>query len=160
EILCNPSNFYFPTDLHDFFKSQHNVKRHNLQYGGQKMQAGQRIKVFLLAGIKTSPSAFHVLQQRLQQRIEDKGYTADIEMLFPYGEMERNVVLQVMEVRADLSRYVYRGGIGSRKVWNRVERHGKEQKLLLIGHSGGGVAAYQIARRLYKDKLPVDSKVI
>jgi len=125
------------------------------------MQASQSsLKVFLLAGVKTSPSAFHALQQRLQQKLQEKGVTPDIELLFPYGEMERNLLLQLMEVRADLSSYAYNAGIGGRKVWNRIEPHASVQKLLMIGHSGGGVAAYQIARKIYEEKLPIDIKVI
>jgi len=124
------------------------------------MQASQSLKVFLLAGVKTSPSAFHTLQQRLQQKLHEKGITPDIEMLFPYGEMERNLLLQLIEVRADLSAYAYNAGIGGRKVWKRIEPHAQANKLLMIGHSGGGVAAYQIARKIYEDRLPINTKVI
>lgn len=124
------------------------------------MQAGQSLKVFLLAGVKTSPSAFHTLEQRLQQKLGERGFKASIEMLFPYGQMERNLLLQVFEVRADLSFYAYRGGIGGRKVWSKIQDHEDEQKLLMIGHSGGGVAAYQIARKIYEDKFPLNTKVI
>lgn len=124
------------------------------------MQASQSLKVFLLAGVKTSPSAFHTLQQRLQHKLQEKGITPDIEMLFPYGEMERNLLLQLMEVRADLSTYAYNAGIGGRKVWKRIEPYTDSRKLLLIGHSGGGVAAYQIARKIYEDRLPIETKVI
>lgn len=124
------------------------------------MRAGQSLKVFLLAGVKTSPSAFHALEQRLQHKFAEKGFESDIEILFPYGEMERNLLLQIAEVRADLSSYVFRGGIGGRKVWSKIKENESRPKLLMIGHSGGGVAAYQIARKLYEDKTPINTKVI
>lgn len=124
------------------------------------MQASQSLKVFLLAGVKTSPSAFHALEQRLQQKLIEKGIAPDIEMLFPYGEMDRNLLLQLFEVRADLSHYTFDAGIGGRKVWNRIKDYYHEQKLLMIGHSGGGVAAYQIARKIYQDNYPINTKVI
>lgn len=124
------------------------------------MQASQSLKIFLLAGVKTSPSAFHALEHALVNNLQQKGITPDIELLFPYGDAERSLMRQLYEVRADLSRKAKLAGYGGRKVWERINSSCEVPKLLLIGHSGGGVAAYQIARKLHEDQLPIDSKVV
>lgn len=124
------------------------------------MQASQSLKIFLLAGVKTTPSAFHALEQALVHHLHQKGITPDIELLFPYGEAERSLMRQLYEVRADLSRRAKLAGYGGRKVWERISSYGTVPKLLFIGHSGGGVAAYQIARKLHEDQLPINAKVV
>lgn len=124
------------------------------------MQASQSLKVFLLAGVKTRSSAFHALEQALLQNLQQQGITSDIELLFPYGDAERSLMRQLYEVRSDLSVRAKLAGYGGRKVWERISYHSELPKLLLVGHSGGGVAAYQIARKLYEDQLPINLKVV
>lgn len=124
------------------------------------MQADQTLKIFLLAGVKTKPSAFYALEQALLHNLHQKGITSDIELLFPYGDAERSLMRQLYEVRADLSRHAKLAGYGGRSVWERISSHREVPKLLFIGHSGGGVAAYQIARKLHEDQLPINAKVV
>lgn len=124
------------------------------------MQASQSLKIFLLAGVKTTPSAFYSLEEALKLFIKQKGITPDIELLFPYGEAERSLMRQLFEVRSDLSNRAKLAGFGGRKVWHRIDKHRAIPRLLLIGHSGGGVAAYQIARKLFEDSQPIETKVI
>lgn len=125
-----------------------------------QMQASQSLKIFLLAGVKTFPTAFNALEDALVQYMYNKNITPDIECLFPYGDAERSLMRQLYEVRADLSRRAKLAGYGGRKVWDKINEHIQLPQLLLIGHSGGGVAAYQIAKKLFEDQINITTRVV
>ena len=107
------------------------------------------LKIFLLAGVQTKPSAFQALSEQLKERLALRGFMPEIEILFPYGDAERKLWKQVLEVGIDLRYKGFYKGIGGKKVWHLVEPHIHSSKLLFIGHSGGGIAAYQIAKHIY-----------
>lgn len=124
------------------------------------MSGNTALKIFILAGVKTRSSAFHAFEERLYERLERKGLQAQIELLFPYGDADRALLRQLYEVRTDLSAALKNAGFSGRSVWEKIEPFVNDPKLLFIGHSGGGVAAYQLARKLMEENKVLDSKVI
>jgi len=124
------------------------------------MSVDAALKIFILAGVKTRSSAFHAFEERLYQAMESRGIQAQIELLFPYGDADRALLRQLIEVRTDLSSIIKNAGFSGRSVWSKIEPFMNNSKLLFIGHSGGGVAAYQLARRLMERNKNMDSKII
>lgn len=109
------------------------------------------LHIYLLAGVQTRDSAFTTLTNRLLQSLKAKGIKADIEILYPYGDYSRKLWKQVLDLCIDINFINKYSGIGGKRVMQQLEgalQKGKT-KFLLIGHSGGGVAAYRIARFLY-----------
>lgn len=109
------------------------------------------LHIYLLAGVQTKDSAFITLNNKLNQLLEAKGMTATIEMLYPYGDYRRKLWKQLFDICIDFNVVGNGAGIGGKRLSNKlveaVQRGG--DKFLFIGHSGGGVAAYQLARYLH-----------
>lgn len=120
------------------------------------------LHVFLLAGVKTTTCAFNVCKEKLETQLRSEGVEPIVQVLFPYGDNTRNVVRQVLEVRSDLSNRMKAGRVGGRKVWEQLKESVKDEegRFLLIGHSGGGAAAYQAARLLEENGLIGDFRVV
>lgn len=109
------------------------------------------LHIYLLAGVQTRDSAFNTLTERLSHFLELKGKQAEIELLYPYGDYKRELWKQVLDLCIDINFINKSSGIGGKRVKQQLESslvNGKT-KFLLIGHSGGGVAAYRIARFLH-----------
>ncbi len=115
------------------------------------MPKSSSLNVYLLAGVKTMPSAFQACQDRLNKQLREAGIEPRIRVLFPYGDATRSLVRQVLEVRSDLSGRMKAGCIGGRYVWQQIKDTFGNERLLLIGHSGGGAAAYQAAKLLEEE---------
>lgn len=110
------------------------------------------VNVYLLAGVKTASSCFTVCKRMLENELRENGLQAAVHVLFPYGDYNRNLMKQVLEVRSDLTAGKNSGRIGGRQAAREIKQtHGGSEKLLLIGHSGGGAAAYQAARLLEEE---------
>lgn len=120
------------------------------------------LHVYLLAGVKTTTCAFNACKEKLESQLRSEGVDPVIEVLFPYGDASRNVIRQVLEVRSDLSNRLKAGRVGGRKVWDQVKDSVKDEngRFLLIGHSGGGAAAYQAAKLLEENGLIRDFRVV
>lgn len=118
------------------------------------------LHVYLLAGVKTSPSVFHACSKKLDEELKNRGMKPAIHVLFPYGDANRSLLRQVMEVRSDLSNRMNAGRVGGRKVWNSIKDSFTGDRMLLIGHSGGGAAAYQAARLLKEADSAIDLRVV
>jgi pimeloyl-ACP methyl ester carboxylesterase len=80
--------------------------------------------------------------------------------LFPYGDHTHNVWRQLFEVGADLVRLPGRRRSGGREAAEEIRRRSAGKPVLLIGHSGGGVAAYQAAVRLMEESVVPDFRVV
>lgn len=118
------------------------------------------LHVYLLAGVKTTTSAFNGCKARLEEQLGSEGIDPLIHVLFPYGDASRNVIKQVLEVKTDLSNRMSAGRIGGRLVWQQIKDNVKGQRALFIGHSGGGAAAYQAARMLAEEGALQDYRVV
>jgi hypothetical protein len=122
--------------------------------------ASSALHVYLLAGVKTMESAFAACRHKLDAHLRSEGVDASIHVLFPYGDASRNVFRQVLEVRTDLSNRMRAGRIGGRKVLKHIKDSFRGERMLLIGHSGGGAAAYQAAKLLEEDGIVKDFRIV
>ena len=120
------------------------------------------LHIYLLAGVQTKDSAFITLTRRINQLLEQKGKEASITLLYPYGDYNRKLWKQVLDICIDFNFISKGAGIGGRRVKSTLTQAlpqcGESScKYLLIGHSGGGVAAYRLARYLhYKQHISLE----
>ncbi|QAY66905.1 lipase family protein [Paenibacillus protaetiae] len=111
----------------------------------------KKIRIYLLAGVATSPTIFTECMAKLEQLFRSDGIEPVIEMLLPYGDASRKLVRQVFEVGSDLPRKLGFGRIGGKQAFRDINKTYSGEPLLLIGHSGGGAAAYQAAKMLHAE---------
>jgi len=116
--------------------------------------------IYLIAGVGSSLSIFNDCRHELQKRFREAGRDPIIRELFPYGDRTHNLIYQILEVRGDLSRLRGTGRYGGRAVAELVSQLSPRRPVLFIGHSGGGVAAYQAAVMLNKDNIIPDCRII
>lgn len=120
-----------------------------------------KLHVYLLAGVKTSTSIFTECMNKLTERLRDNGIDSSIEVLLPYGDMSRNLVKQLIEVRSDLSNGRYARRIGGKYAYSKIKSSMPDgSRMLLIGHSGGGAAAYQAARLIEAEQQKADFRIV
>ncbi|RXZ84345.1 hypothetical protein EBB07_04340 [Paenibacillaceae bacterium] len=120
----------------------------------------KQIRVYLLAGVATAPNFFHRCCETLQALCEQSGWNTQVEVIYPYGDNSRSLFSQVREVGGDL---VYRFNgfrIGGKLVADQIRETCNGEPLILIGHSGGGAAAYQAARILVNEKRVSEFKIV
>ncbi|MCM3748367.1 thioesterase domain-containing protein [Paenibacillus pasadenensis] len=116
----------------------------------------ERLTVYHVAGVATYPSTFYECRKQLARIFAEHGTEAEFETLFPYGDYSRSLWRQVWEVRSDLTRMVLPTRIGGKSMLREIQRTHGGGPILLIGHSGGGVAAYQAARLLRRQGMPAE----
>ena len=117
------------------------------------------LHIFLLAGVQTKDSAFNTLTKRLNELCAKKDIQTSIQMLYPYGDYTRKLWKQVLDICIDFNFVTKRAGLGGQRINQQLEKStiNQDSKFLLIGHSGGGVAAYRWARFLhYHYQLDLD----
>lgn len=124
------------------------------------MVKGSKLHVYLLAGVKTSKCNFNTCQKKLDEQLRSDGLEPIIHVLFPYGDASRNLLRQVLEVKSDLSNRMTAGRIGGRHVLDQIKRTFRGQRMLMIGHSGGGVAAYQAAKMVIEHGIMNDFRIV
>ncbi|TFE31541.1 lipase family protein [Cohnella luojiensis] len=121
--------------------------------------------IYFMAGVSTSPMFMEKFRNAMHQHFENSGKTVYSELLFPYGDMSRRLIRQLWEVRHDM-RLGYRKlnkALGCNRVLAAIERNlndGKDDRVLLIGHSGGGVAAVHAAALLLARRPGMKSSAV
>jgi len=97
--------------------------------------------VFFVAGIMTESGFFHYLQNEMQWRFGNQGDTAEFIEVFPYGtDTSASAIGQCVDVLSDLNDGSHIGGIHlNSKITDA--NIGDSDNIMIIGHSGGGVAA-------------------
>ncbi|MFF2483372.1 hypothetical protein [Paenibacillus sp. NPDC058071] len=120
------------------------------------------INVYLLAGVATTQTAFNECKSKLDRLFRADGLEPFIHILYPYGDASRNLYRQIAEVSSDLGNRVGMGRIGGRFAFRKIKETllGPDDPLLLIGHSGGGAAAYQAARMVHAQKLSRNFRIV
>ncbi|AJY75649.1 hypothetical protein VN24_15130 [Paenibacillus beijingensis] len=108
------------------------------------------LHIYLLAGVKTTLSAFFECRKKLENLFAQDGRQTTIHVLFPYGDYTRNLWRQLWEVRSDFNSWLLPWRIGGRAAAEAIRTSRAEGQVLIIGHSGGGVAAYQAVRMLQR----------
>jgi hypothetical protein len=122
------------------------------------------VAVYCLGGLATAPHFMENLRIAIEARIREQGLegrplppgaSVHSRLLFPYGDWSRSVMKQLWEIGTDVRLGLRRieRSTGGRRTAAEVEadesRHGSSAGMtLLIGHSGGGVAALHAAELL------------
>ncbi|WP_424767946.1 lipase family protein [Paenibacillus sp. sgz302251] len=119
-----------------------------------------RLSIYLLAGVATSNSIFTECKIKLEKLFRESGVEPTVHVIFPYGDASRSLVKQVLEVRSDLSNRMRAGRIGGKHALDKIKQTLTGDRMLLIGHSGGGAAAYQAAKMLYEKEEAEDFRIV
>ncbi|SFT21502.1 hypothetical protein [Paenibacillus sp. BC26] len=126
------------------------------------------ISLYLLSGLATAPQFMESFRAALHAILTREGYeVCASQLLFPYGDWSRNVIPQLWEIGRDmrLSPQGAKRSIGGRRVVadiqaGRLRRGQHGGRTILIGHSGGGVAAVQAAKLLLEQEGGAPSPVV
>ncbi|MFC4810299.1 hypothetical protein [Paenibacillus sp. GCM10023250] len=116
--------------------------------------------IYFMAGVGSSRTIFAECVKELQRRYAESGRSSRIRELFPYGDHTHNFYRQLLKVRCDLSRLGRTVQIGAKAVADQVRQLSAGRPVLFIGHSGGGIAAYQTAVLLSRDGTIPDWRVV
>ncbi|EFM10552.1 conserved hypothetical protein [Paenibacillus curdlanolyticus YK9] len=120
------------------------------------------LTVYLMAGVATANQMFGECCRKLEEMLSvaelDK---PEIHVLYPYGDNSRSRFAQVLEVGSDLSNRIHLSRVGGRKAVEGIQRTYKGKgPVLMIGHSGGGIAAYQAAVQLHREGALPDFRLV
>lgn len=119
-----------------------------------------RLKVYLLAGVATSINYFEGSLHVWEQQFAAAGWPVQLQTIYPYGDSSRKLWKQVREVYGDLSNRAGAGRAGGKYAFGRITSEFNGGPILLVGHSGGGAAAYQAARMLQAARIADSFRVV
>ncbi|MDF2961478.1 MAG: hypothetical protein K0S39_3213 [Paenibacillus sp.] len=110
----------------------------------------KKINMYLLAGVATAPLFMEGLRLTITDRLQQDGWQVQSELLYPYGDWSRKLASQLREMSHDLwpARTQPLRSIGGQRAAAAIQAGGEGGLRLLIGHSGGGVAAVHAVRIL------------
>jgi hypothetical protein len=109
----------------------------------------KKVDIFILAGIWTAPDFMEDLCARLTRRYQDDGWSAQGMLLFPYGDWHLGRIRQLREITFDL--FPKSSRLGGGKAAAEIKKCYRGGKMVIIGHSGGGVAGVHAAEQLLID---------
>ncbi|TMV53086.1 hypothetical protein FE783_02565 [Paenibacillus mesophilus] len=116
-----------------------------------RTEAG-KAAIFAAAGVYTSPTFMEDILAAAVQLLEHNTrlQVARSGLSFPYGDWSCGLLKQIRQVRRDMSirRGAFERSIGGRSLIGSFGDLSGVDALLLIGHSGGGVAAVHAASLL------------
>ncbi|MFD0671167.1 hypothetical protein [Cohnella sp. GCM10027633] len=112
------------------------------------------VELYLPAGVKTSPLFMERLRQAMHRALSDGGASVRSSLLYPYGDRERSLFGQLREVGRDLR---LRGGwldgsLGGNRLVAAIDDKRRAfgrvagARMVIVGHSAGGIAAVHAAR--------------
>ncbi|MFC5471780.1 hypothetical protein ACFPPD_24175 [Cohnella suwonensis] len=116
----------------------------------------RKYEIYMLAGFATAPRFMERMGAALRERLERDGARVErTEALFPYGDWSRGKLPQLREIVADM-RLGEKAERLTRSVGGRIAADAIRERgavsdpatTLLLGHSGGGVAAVHAAQLL------------
>ncbi len=113
-----------------------------------------KIALFTLAGIATAPGFMDPFREELSFQLRSRGYIVEAESIYPYGDWSQRVMKQLAAIFRDMTDIQERlwTSVGARAAKELIfEAAKKGQIVLLIGHSGGGISAVQVALQLIKE---------
>jgi hypothetical protein len=117
---------------------------------------GNNVHLYLMAGVATAPRFMESLRVSLHDKLtRPSGRIVYSELLFPYGDWSRRLIPQLWEIRHDMRLRLLRirSSVGGKRTVKSIlaRRDGDGEvnpSILLIGHSGGGIAAVHAAQLL------------
>jgi hypothetical protein len=110
----------------------------------------KKVDIYVLAGIWTAPNFMEGLCTELTRLYQQDGWLARGTLLFPYGDWYINRMRQLREITNDLlprTPFVSKT-LGGRRAAEAIKSSYRGGRLILIGHSGGGVAGVHAAHIL------------
>jgi hypothetical protein len=122
---------------------------------------GQTIALYVMVGVATAPNFMDKLSVELERRYEADGIKVRIHALFPYGDWNRKLRKQLLEVRQDLQ-YLKSGRIGSLRgklVSEAIQASYSGELIMIVGHSAGGIAGVLAASMLLEQGIQVSKLV-
>jgi hypothetical protein len=114
------------------------------------------VNLFMLAGVATAPLFMEDFRLAMIASLTQAGYSVSASrLLYPYGDWSRRLLHQLHELRHDMwtARSRPLRSIGGGRAAKSIKACGEEGWPLLIGHSGGGVAAVQAASILAEEQV-------
>jgi len=122
----------------------------------------QKWDIYLFAGVATGPSMFIACKEELERRLQlaDQEQELVIGELFPYGYHTENLISQVLHVHRDMMWRQAKSGSGVAAAADLIRKQSADRPVLLIGHSGGGIAAYRVAAELVEAQAITDCRVV
>lgn len=121
-----------------------------------------KYSIYIVAGVATSPNFFNDFCSGLEQLYASAGIRVKIKIIFPYGDWRNPLISQVNKVRLDLKHPVekYEQSRGGQQAHRLILDAYSDGKIIIIGHSAGGVSGYYAGRMLKeKDGLPLQQVV-
>lgn len=127
-----------------------------------KAENGAEWDIYLLAGIGSTAAIFRECKRELRRRFQEAGRDPVIRELLPYGDDTQSILRQLLEVGTDLARLRLPGKwrSGGREAAEQIRQSSMGRRVLLIGHSGGGVAAYEAAVILRGEGAITDFRIV
>lgn len=116
--------------------------------------------IYMLAGIGSRRTIFSSCMKELERRYAEHGRSPCIRDLFPYGDCTRNFYYQLLLVRKDLFDLPCMAHVGANAIISQVKANSAGRPVLFIGHSGGGIAAYQAAVMLERQGVIREWRVV
>ncbi|MEX2462340.1 MAG: hypothetical protein WD469_13755 [Paenibacillaceae bacterium] len=113
--------------------------------------------LYILAGVATSENFLDDFKHELVRRYEQVGIEVHVSLLYPYGAWNRRLWKQVMEISNDLLPRFRRNrsSVRGQMVADYIRKTYRGGRVVIIGHSSGGVmgvhAATRLDRKLYPD---------
>ncbi|XID95535.1 hypothetical protein ACF3MZ_13880 [Paenibacillaceae bacterium WGS1546] len=138
-------------------------------------QQRNNLEMYFLAGLATAPGFMDNVRIAMEARLRKEplrsrlgaGGTMRSELLYPYGDRSRSPLIQMWEIRADMRLRADRTerSIGGRRaleaiLGSRPDSGSRVAATLLVGHSGGGVAAVHAADQLLSRGLSASCAVV
>ncbi len=119
---------------------------------------GNEIRLYIMAGVATAPHFMETFRVALHGKLEQSGQAVRSELLFPYGDWSRRLIPQLWEIRHDMRLGFRRivDSIGGNRVLSSIPSQptiNGGSGTILIGHSGGGVAAVHAAQLLLEKDI-------
>ncbi|WP_152619538.1 hypothetical protein [Cohnella kolymensis] len=123
---------------------------------------GSEWDIYLLAGISSTAAIFRECKRELLRRFREAGREPVVRELLPYGDNSQSIVRQLLDVGSDLARLRLPGRwrSGGKEAADEIRKFSLGRRVLLIGHSGGGVAAYEAAVLLRAEGAIRDFRIV
>jgi hypothetical protein len=121
-----------------------------------------KYSIYIVAGVATSLNFFNDFSSELERLYALAGKSAETHIIFPYGDWRTSVISQVNKVRLDLKHSVgnYELSAGGQQARRLILDTYSGGRIIIIGHSGGGVSGYYAARMLKEqDGLPLQQVI-
>ncbi len=102
-----------------------------------------KLQLLFLSGIWTAPGFMEDMRQETASRLQEHGITVNSRLLYPYGDWHRSRWMQLSEAVFDTAlgvRYPMIS-IGGRRVVRSIGHAASADRLVLVGHSAGGISA-------------------